>query len=108
MKVLKLEPRWVWALADLVSIYACWGHAADAQRTLNELLAYSKHSHVSKYSLATVYAALGDKARALDELEHAYAARAVFMALIRADAELDSLRSEPRFQKLVRQMNFPQ
>jgi hypothetical protein len=40
---------------------------------LDELLALSKRSHISKYSLATVYAALGDKSRALDELEQAYA-----------------------------------
>jgi hypothetical protein len=62
---------------------------------------------VSKYSLATAYAPLGDKGRALDELEQAYATRAWAMLFIRTDAELDSLRSEPRFQKVVRQMKFP-
>jgi hypothetical protein len=62
---------------------------------------------VSKYIIAAVYAALGDKNEALNRLEQAYAERSWYLAFLNVDPELDSLRSEPRFQDLVRRMNFP-
>jgi hypothetical protein len=63
---------------------------------------------VSKYVIATVYAALGDKNEALNRLDQAYSERSWYSGFMRSDPELDSLRSEPRFQDLVRRMNFPQ
>jgi TolB-like protein/Flp pilus assembly protein TadD len=104
---LKIDSGWSWAAAETARAYALSGRRAEAQRGLDELLALSKRSHISKYSLATVYAALGDKSRALDELEQAYAERSFFFDFLKSDPEMDSLRSEPRFQQLFRQMNFP-
>jgi serine/threonine-protein kinase len=106
-KVLKIEPRWGWAWAVCGRAYARSGRSDDAQRALEQLLALSKRSYVSKYSLATLYAALGDKGRALDALEQAYAERSFFLDFLKSDPELDNLRSEPRFKELVRRMNFP-
>jgi tetratricopeptide (TPR) repeat protein len=107
-KVLKGDPAWLFAQAESGRIYALWGRRTEAQHTLDDMIARSKRAHVSKYELATVYAALGDKDRALDNLEQAYAERSFFLDWIRLDPEVDSLRSEPRFQNIVRQMNFPQ
>lgn len=108
--VLKMDPRWSWASADEARAYALSGRREQAQRQLDELLARasSKSSHVAKYALARLYAALGDKNRALDELEQSFAERSFFFDFIRSDPEMDGLRSEPRFQDLVRKMNFPQ
>jgi predicted Zn-dependent protease len=105
--VVKVDPGWTFASAVIARAYALSGRRAEAQRTLDELLARSKHSHVSNYSLASVYAALGDKGRALDLLEKSFAERSQFFDFIKSDPEMDSLRSEPRFQELVRRMNFP-
>jgi len=107
-KVLKIDPRWSWASADMARAYVLSGRRAEAQRMLDELLERSKGSYVTKYSLARLYAALGDKNRALDELEQSFAERSFFFNFFRSDPEMDSLRSEPRFQELVRRMNFPQ
>jgi hypothetical protein len=96
------------ARGELARADALSGKHADAQRALGELLALSKRSHVSKYSLATIYAALGEKSRALDALDQAYAERSFSLDFLKTDPELDSLRSEPRFQALVLRMNFPQ
>ena len=106
----ELDPRWSWASADAARAYALSGRREQAQRTLDELLARSnsKSGHVSKYALARLYAALGDKRRALDELEQSFAERSFFFDFMRSDPEMDGLRSEPRFQDLVRRMNFPQ
>ena len=54
-----------------------------------------------------MYAALGENDEALTKLEQAYAERSFLMVTANADPELDSLRSEPRFQELIRRMNFP-
>jgi len=107
-RALKTDPRWSWASAEIARAYALSGRRADAQRTLNELLSLSKPGHISKYLLGTIYAALGDKTRALDELEQSSAERSFFFNFVKSDPEVDSLRSEPRFQELVRRMNFPQ
>ena len=106
-KALKIDPGRIWAAADSARAHALSGRQAEAQRGLDDLLALSKRSQVPKYSLATVYAALGDKSRALDMLEQAYAERSFFFDFLKSDPEMDSLRSEPRFQELVRRMNFP-
>ena len=89
--------------------YARSGNRAQAQRALDELLARlnSKSGHVSKYSVAGLYAALGDKKHALDLLEQSFAERSFFWDFVNSDPKMDSLRSEPRFQDLVRRMNFP-
>lgn len=107
--VLKVDPGWSWAAADLARAYALAGRGAQAQRTLDELLARSnlKSGHVSKYVLARLYAALGDKNHALDELEQSFAERSFFFDFLKSDPEMDSLRTEPRFQNLVLRMNFP-
>jgi TolB-like protein/Tfp pilus assembly protein PilF/predicted Ser/Thr protein kinase len=93
--------------AELVRAYALSGRQAEAQQALEELLSRSKHSYVSGYILATVYAALGDKAQAFAHLQHSYQQRSFFLALIKVDPEVDSLRSDPRFQDVLLRMNFP-
>jgi len=93
--------------AELVRAYALWGRKAEAQQSLEELLSRSKHSYVSGYILATVYTALGDKSQAFAQLQQSYQQRSFFLALIKVDPEIDSLRSDPRFQDLLQRMNFP-
>jgi eukaryotic-like serine/threonine-protein kinase len=106
-KALRIEPRFSWAYAVIVRAYALSGRHSEAQKALDGLLGFSKHDLVSNYSLAGAWAAMGDKNRALDDLEKAFAKRAPFLNFIRSDPEMDALRSEPRFQELVRRMNFP-
>ena len=79
----------------------------EARQSLEELLDRSRTGHVSKYLIATVYAALGDKNEALTRLEQAYSERSWYLGFLKSDPELDTLRSEPRFKDLVRRMNFP-
>jgi hypothetical protein len=43
----------------------------------------------------------------LDWLETAYRVRAEWMPLLKMDLRFDTLRSEPRFQDLLRRMNYP-
>jgi serine/threonine-protein kinase len=50
----------------------------------------------------------GDRARALDWLETAYAERDPQMLYIGINPIFDPLRAEPRFQALVKTMGLPQ
>jgi TolB-like protein len=60
------------------------------------------------YAIATLYAETGENERALDLLERAYARHDSELLQLKVDPRLDSLRSSPRFQTLVRRMNFPE
>ena len=54
------------------------------------------------------YLMAGDRARALDWLETAYAERDPQMLYIGINPIFDPLRAEPRFQALVKTMGLPQ
>jgi hypothetical protein len=59
------------------------------------------------YWVAVLYAALGDKDAAFAELEKAYEAHDWFLQRIKVDPFMDPLRDDPRFNALVRRLNFP-
>jgi len=59
------------------------------------------------YELARVYAGLGDRGRALEWLDKAYQEHHPSVRAVRIDPQFDGLRSDPRFQDLLRRMNFP-
>ena len=55
---------------------------------------------------ACKYAKAGEKTRALDELDRAYDQHYWLLAYSKTWPDLDSLRSEPRFQALLKKMNL--
>jgi tetratricopeptide (TPR) repeat protein len=95
-----------WALEELALDYALAGKTEEARQALRDLQARPKPFYVSPYGIAAVYAALGEKDHAFAQLEQAYAGRSFSMDFLKVDPELDSLRSDPRFQDLLRRMNL--
>jgi adenylate cyclase len=94
--------------AALAHAYAASGRKAEAQKILREWLSQSKPAYVSPYMIAAVYTGLGSKEKAFEYLERAYQERFSDLSyFLRADLRMDILRSDPRFQDLVRRMNFP-
>ncbi len=71
----------------------------------NEL---SSRSYVDFYTVASIYAGLGDKDRAFEFLQKGYEEHSASMVYLKVDPFWDNLRSEPRYQDLLRRMNFPQ
>jgi hypothetical protein len=62
---------------------------------------------VSPYEIAVIYAGLGDRDRAFEWLGKAYEERASLLVYFRMDPRIWSLRSDARFQDVLRRMNFP-
>jgi tetratricopeptide (TPR) repeat protein len=79
----------------------------DAEALIQVMLEYQRHHYLDPMFLAEGYAGLGEKDKALDWLEKGYQQHSRFMIYLIALRELDNLHSEPRFQDLVRRMNFP-
>jgi TolB-like protein len=99
-----LLPPQVW----LAQSYALAGRAAEARQVLADLRAIAKRQYVPTWAFAAIYNELGDKDQALAQLEQAYQERSQWMAWLKVEPALDRLRSEPRFQELMRKLNFPQ
>ena len=95
-------------LAEEARVYALSRRRDDALRTLNRLLALAKRTQVSNYAIATVYAAQGDREQALARLNQAYEEHSFLMGFLKVDPGFDPLRSDPRFQDLLRKMHLSQ
>lgn len=65
-----------------------------------------KAGQTKGYPIATLYARLNEKDRAFEFLDKALEKRALAMAQIKVNPELDNQRSDPRFAELMRKMNF--
>jgi adenylate cyclase len=97
-----------YALALLGQAYARAGQREEAQQIMTRLREEAKSRYVRAYSFALMYLALGDKERAIDELERAYRERAgIDIANIKVDPMLDDLRGNSRFEKLVQKVFAP-
>jgi TolB-like protein/DNA-binding winged helix-turn-helix (wHTH) protein/Tfp pilus assembly protein PilF len=75
---------------------------------LQRLREESKHRYVMAVVFAWLFAALGERDQAFSYLEKAYQERDWYLNTLQVNLLFDPLRSDPRFQDLVRRMNFPQ
>jgi tetratricopeptide (TPR) repeat protein len=98
----------VFPTASLGHAYAVAGDQPAAREVLGTLLARAKSEYVSPYEIAVIHAGLGDKDRAFEWLEKAFADRSTFLVYFRMDPRIWSLRDDPRFQDLLARMNFPE
>jgi hypothetical protein len=95
-------------LAALGAWYAVSGDTAQGRNILSRLVAISQRRYVCPYEMATAHAILGDKDEAIACLTTAYRERSSCIPDIKTDPRLDSLRTDARFQELIRNVGFPQ
>jgi TolB-like protein/DNA-binding winged helix-turn-helix (wHTH) protein/Tfp pilus assembly protein PilF len=97
-------------LAELGYSYAQSGKTSEARRILAELHQKEKEGYVPPYRIAALYSAVGEKDQAIKHLEEAYQEHdwAMLFLNLERNTFFKSLRSDPRFQALLRRMNFPQ
>jgi tetratricopeptide (TPR) repeat protein len=91
----------------LAHAYAGVGRRAETQKILRDLEHESTKVYVSPYLIATLYATLGDKDTAFKFLEKAYQEKALDLSwYLKADLRIDNLRSDPRYQSLLRRVGL--
>ena len=74
-----------------------------------ELAERSKRKYVKPYFIAFYYALAERKEEALHWLEKAYAERDIIMlGTLKIDTNWDFARADPRFQDIMRRINFPE
>lgn len=69
--------------------------------------AEERYPHGCAFCLAMGYALSGKSDKAMRLLEQAYEERDAMMVQLKTNPALDSLHPDPRFQDLMRRMNFP-
>jgi TolB-like protein/tetratricopeptide (TPR) repeat protein len=106
-KELELAPWSPFALANLGRIHARLGQRQQTLGYLDRLLSAAASKYVSPYSIAQVYLALGDTESALKYLEWANNDRTNWIMLLGVDPKFDPLRSDPRFQALIKEIGLP-
>lgn len=96
------------ASAALANAYAVLGRRTEAEQILRDLQNRPRDKEASPYILATIYAGLGEKDKAIQFLEKASNEKSLEISWhLKADPRIDNLRADPRFQTLERRMGFP-
>jgi serine/threonine-protein kinase len=92
-------------LRPLAGIYARMGRRREAIEMVRKI---EKDGAIGgdEFALASIYSALGDRDHAIAALERGVRQRSL-LAIVFRDPRLDPLRSDPRFQELLRRAGLP-
>jgi TolB-like protein/DNA-binding winged helix-turn-helix (wHTH) protein/Tfp pilus assembly protein PilF len=82
------------------------GNRAAARKALEELRAQSKQRYVPALYFGAIYIGLGDFDAGMSWLEKAYREHSDYLIYLNADPMADSLRSNPRFQAVLRKIGI--
>ncbi len=93
-------------LAWLGYAYGASGDQAKALEVLHELKTKTSPGYSAPFNQAVVYLGIGNKPRALDCLEQAYAAHSEWIGWIYMDKIARPLDSEPRFIALMKKLGL--
>ena len=88
-------------LALLGHAYAVSGNTAAARKVLADLKGVSAQKYVSPYTIAAIYAGLGENDQALRWLEIAHDERDIWLMNLKVDPVFAKLRREPRFKEIT-------
>ena len=93
-------------LGHMGNAYARAGQRAEASETIFKLKDCLQKNGVGAYEIALVYAGLGNKDEAFAWLEESYKVRDKGLTYLKLDPCMDPLRSDPRFQNLLRRVGL--
>jgi tetratricopeptide (TPR) repeat protein len=92
--------------AWLAYAYGVSGDRARAMAEIEELKRRSLRGSPTAFDMAIVQLGLGDRARAVENLEKAHAADSQWLGWLKGDRVFDPLRSDPRFVALTRKVGL--
>ena len=102
---LRAEPG-PYSLGHLGNAYARAGQLDAARKTISRLEENVRKDGVGRYEIALVYTGMGKKDEAFKWLEESYRAHDVGLVYLKIDPPLDPLRSDPRFDDLLRRVGL--
>ena len=102
-----LSPTDPLTLTMLGYVYALSGNRSEASKVLEQLKAQSRRVYVNPVYVAWIYAALRENGGAFEWLNKGYQERSSQMCAVKTEIALDNLRTDPRYQELLRRMRFP-
>jgi TolB-like protein/DNA-binding winged helix-turn-helix (wHTH) protein/Tfp pilus assembly protein PilF len=100
-----LDTPWSWG--QKAYLYGRLGRTAEARYALDRLLEKNRAREIDAIVVAVGYIGLRDRNHALDWLEKAYEEHSFSLTALKVDPTWDLVRSDPRFQELLRRMRFP-
>jgi tetratricopeptide (TPR) repeat protein len=95
------------SMAYLASANARAGNLDVVSRLLEDLLSRSERETVTPRCFVLVYAAIGERDRAFYWLDRAFEANDPFLFFLRVMPLYDPLRSDPRFDQILRRLGIP-
>jgi tetratricopeptide (TPR) repeat protein len=109
-KAIDVRRRMGWrnpSASDLQAALAARGPAGYWRLTIELMETSRRKGPVQPFGIAIAYAHLGDRARALTWLEQAVEERDPSAVYIKVEPVFASLRTEPRFEQMVRAAGIP-
>jgi tetratricopeptide (TPR) repeat protein len=95
------------ALGHMGNVYARQGDTPRALYIVEKLKTHVEVSGIGRYEIAIIYAGLKQNDNAFEWLEKAFEAHDKGVTYLLIDPCLDPLRTDPRFQNLVKRVGFP-
>ena len=93
--------------AALAQTFATAGRRKKAIQILDHLRNLTKQKYVASYFFAGIHIGLGEDERAIEYLEKSYEEHSHWLIYLHIDPSMDGLRSNPRFQSLLRRVGLP-
>ena len=93
-------------LSSLGEVYALSGKTGQARWVAKALEDRSKTKYVQAYFIASIYGALGAKDQTFTWLAKANQQRSALLLRLEVDPAFDKIRSDPRYQELVKSMHL--
>lgn len=102
----EIAPGAPFLTAERAAILGILGET-NAARTLLQLIEEGEPSRAEPVTMAAAWNLAGDRARALEWLEHAEREGSRWLMAVPFDLRFDAMRGEPRFDALVRRIREP-
>jgi eukaryotic-like serine/threonine-protein kinase len=99
------DPRWLWGTAAEAWTLAALGRMDEARRIAAQLEEEAlTRPYINGHIVATVYASIGEKERAMAWLERALSDRSASLLVMRGTGGLDPLFGDPDFERFARKV----
>ena len=93
-------------MAVLKKAYTASGWKGFWRKQLELTQEEDRERYVSPYFIARIYARLGERDQALEWLQKAYDRHSDYLVVLKVEPQFDLLRSDPRFQDLMRRVGL--